>query len=175
MHPGVYVPRWHSEAVARRAAALQPARAVDLCTGCGAVARVLMAAGARVVAGDVDPRAVENARANGVDAHVADLYDGLPAIEPDVVVAVVPYVPTPELGLLHRDALAFEPLAAYDGGDDGLAVVRRVIAGAPAGATLVLELGGPQAEALGARELIRDEEGDVRGVVIPRGGSDPFG
>ncbi|HWC11956.1 MAG TPA: hypothetical protein VG455_12115, partial [Acidimicrobiales bacterium] len=43
--PGVYVPRVHSEELARRAAALLPAegRAVDLCTGTGAVAAHLSA------------------------------------------------------------------------------------------------------------------------------------
>ena len=166
VHPGVYVPRWHSEAIARAAAALRPRVAWDLCTGCGAIARVLMAAGARVVASDLDPRAVANARANGVDAHLGDLYEPLRGLTPDVVVAVAPYVPYGELGLLHRDALAFEPALAYDGGEDGLGLVRRIVAGALPGATLVLELGAPQAEALGAGELVRDDEGDVRGVVL---------
>ena len=167
VHPGVYVPRWHTEALARRAAALVPQVAVDLCTGCGALARVLMEAGARVVAGDLDPRAVANARTNGVDVHLADLYDGLPAVEPDVVIGVLPYVPTAELPLLQRDTLAFESPLSYDGGADGLALVRRAIEGRPPGATLLLELGGDQAAQLGLTDLILDEEGDVRGAVIP--------
>jgi release factor glutamine methyltransferase len=166
VHPGVYVPRWHTEALARRAAELRPRVAVDLCTGCGAIARVLMQAGARVVASDLDPRAVENARANGVEAYAGDLYDPLPDVHPDLVVAVAPYVPTPELGLLQRDTLAFESLISYDGGDDGLGIVRRIIAEAPSGATLLLELGGDQAERLGLTELVLDEEGDVRGAVL---------
>ena len=171
VHPGVYVPRWHTEALARRAAELRPAVAVDLCTGCGALARVMMQAGARVVAGDLDPRAVANARANGVDAHVADLFDGLPPVEPEVVTAVVPYVPTRELPLLQRDTLAFESPLSYDGGEDGMALVRRVIDGAPPGCTLLLELGEPQVRALGAGDPIRDDEGDVRGVVLIAPGS----
>ena len=166
MHPGVYVPRWHTEALARRAAELRPRVALDLCTGCGAVAMVMQAAGARVLASDVDPRAVENARANGVDAHVGDLYDPFPGVRPDLVTAVVPYVPTRELALLQRDTLAFESPLAYDGGDDGLAIVRRVLAGAPPGATLLLEMGEPQIGALGLGEPIRDDEGDVRAVEI---------
>jgi release factor glutamine methyltransferase len=119
------------------------------------------------VASDLDPRAVENARANGVEAYAGDLYAPLPSVQPDLVTAVAPYVPTSELGLLHRDALAFEPLAAYDGGDDGLGLVRRIIAGAPPGATLLLELGEPQVRALGTGEPILDDEGDVRGIQIP--------
>ena len=167
VHPGVYVPRWHSEALARRAAELRPRVAVDLCTGCGAIARVMMEAGARVVATDLDPRAVENARANGVEAHAGDLYAPLPDdVRPDLVTAVVPYVPTAELALLQRDTLAFESELSYDGGEDGMAIVRRVIAGAPAGCTLLLEMGEPQVRALGAGEPIVDDEGDVRGVQI---------
>ena len=59
---GVYVPRWQSEALARRAVARLPAggTAIDLCTGSGAIAKVLTTARprARVVATDVDRRAV---------------------------------------------------------------------------------------------------------------------
>src|SRR5476651_11785 len=41
--PGVYVPRWQSEPLARRAVERLPATgtAVDLCTGSGAIAKVL--------------------------------------------------------------------------------------------------------------------------------------
>ena len=44
--PGVYVPRWQTELVAARAVDRLPAAgvAVDLCTGCGAVAATLRAA-----------------------------------------------------------------------------------------------------------------------------------
>jgi release factor glutamine methyltransferase len=171
VHPGVYVPRWHTELIAERALARLPAggTAIDLCTGCGAIARVLMGRG-RVVAGDLDPVAVACARANGVDAHVADLFAGLPPLKADLVTAVVPYVPTPELGLLQRDTFAFETPLAYDGGPDGLDLLRRVIAEAPAwlepGGALILELGGEQASRLDlpGAQLIHDDEGDVRGI-----------
>ena len=79
---GVYVPRWQSEPLARRAAQRLPANgvAIDLCTGAGAIARTLMAAqpGARVVASDLDERAVACATANGVEAHHGDLFAPLP-------------------------------------------------------------------------------------------------
>jgi release factor glutamine methyltransferase len=173
VHPGVYVPRWHTELIAERALARLPAggTAIDLCTGCGAIARVLSDRG-RLVAGDLDPVAVRCAQANGVDAHVADLFDGLPPVRADVITAVAPYVPTPELPLLQRDTFAFETPLAYDGGPDGLDLLRRVIADAPdwlePGGTLILELGGGQAERLDVNEaqLIRDDEGDVRGVEM---------
>ena len=184
VHPGVYVPRWQSEALARRAAARLPAEgvAIDVCTGAGAIARTLMAArpGARVIASDVDRRAVACAKANGVEAYRGHLFEPLPrALEgrADVVVGVVPYVPTPELALLQRDTFTFESPLAYDGGPDGTDVLRRVVAESPRwlrpGGALLLELGGRQAELL-ADEMARlgyvevrtlvDEEGDVRGL-----------
>jgi release factor glutamine methyltransferase len=179
--PGVYVPRWHSEALARRALARLPADglAIDLCTGCGAVARFLSTRrpSARVVASDLDERAVACARANGVDAHLGDLFDPLPPLRADVVVGVVRYVPAPDLPLLQRDTLTFESPLSYDGGADGLAILRRAVAGAarvlrPSGA-LLLELGGAQGDALGGDlaahgfvdvTAVVDDEGDVRGV-----------
>jgi release factor glutamine methyltransferase len=182
--PGVYVPRWQSLPLARRAAGRLPDRglAVDLCTGTGAVAAVLRAErpAARVVATDADPRAVACARSNGVEAYAGDLFTGLPAAcrgATDVVVAVVPYVPTPELHVLPRDTLRFEDASHYDGGPDGTDVLRRVAIDAPRflrrGGTLLLELGGQQAETL--RPLLErrgyerlatwtDDDGDVRGL-----------
>ena len=70
VEPGVYVPRWQSEPLARLAAGLLPpaGAGVDLCCGTGALAMVMQAArpGARVVATEVDPVAVRCARRNHV-------------------------------------------------------------------------------------------------------------
>jgi release factor glutamine methyltransferase len=182
--PGVYVPRWQSEALALRAVERMPANgvAIDVCTGAGAIAKTLMARrpGARVVATDLDERAVACARRNGVDAHRGDLLAPLPRTlegRVDVIVGVVPYVPTPDLALLQRDTLTFESTLSYDGGEDGTGLLRRVVADSPRllrrGGALLLELGGEQAGALRddlARlhyvdvDVLRDEEGDVRGI-----------
>lgn len=172
--PGVYVPRWQTEALAWRAVERLPADgvAIDLCTGSGAIAKVLMAhrPGARVVASDIDSAAVACARANGVEAYQGDLFAPLPSLLADVIVGVVPYVPTPNLPLLQRDTFTFESPLAYDGGEDGLDVVRRVIDEAPAflrdGGVLLLELGGEQAAAFPDADVIADDEGDVRGIEI---------
>ena len=181
---GVYVPRWQSEQLARRAAARLPAGGVgvDLCTGSGAIAVVMAAQRphARVLATDVDARAVACAAGNGVEVYQGDLFAPLPGdlrSRVDVVVAVVPYVPAAELPLLQRDTFTFESALAYDGGPDGTEVLRRVIAGSPGwlrgGGALLLELGGDQAERIAAdlrgngfaaTTLLRDDEGDVRGV-----------
>src|SRR5919197_3590751 len=186
--PGVYVPRWQTEQLARRAVDRLPAdgTAIDVCTGSGAVAKVLMARrrGARVVATDIDERAVACAHANGVDARRGDLLEPVPrALEgsTDVVVAVVPYVPTADLPLLQRDTFTFETPLSYDGGPEGTNLLVRVVAESrrflrPGGA-LLLELGGRQAEVVGealARagftdiDVLVDEDGDVRGVEATR-------
>jgi release factor glutamine methyltransferase len=181
---GVYVPRWQSEQLALRAAQRLPDHgiAIDLCTGSGAIATVLHAhrPNARVVATEVDERSAANARANGVEVFHGDLLDPLPPElehRVDTIVGVVPYVPTPELGLLQRDTFTFETALSYDGGDDGTTHLRRAIAGAPRflrpGGALLLELGAGQPERLHddlARHgfadatVLRDEDGDIRGI-----------
>ncbi len=182
--PGVYVPRWQSEALARRAVERLPANgvAIDLCTGSGAIARILTRErpGSRIVACDVDERAVACAAANGAEVYHGDLFAPLPRTlegRVDVIVGVVPYVPTPALPLLQRDTFIFESPLAYDGGPDGTEILRRVLRGSPRflrrGGGLLLELGGDQARALSddlARfgyvdiNVLRDDERDVRGI-----------
>lgn len=189
VHPGVYVPRRQSEQLARRAVERLPATglAIDLCTGTGAIAKTLTTChpGARVLACDIDERAVVCAAANGVEVHRGDLFAPMPlALEGrvDVVVGVVPYVPTPALSLLHRDALAFESLLSYDGGIDGTELLQRVVTDSVRflrhGGALLLELGGEQADALrGDLErlgyldvsVLVDEEGDTRGIEATLG------
>lgn len=182
--PGVYVPRWQTEVLAARARERLPVggTAIDACTGAGAIACVLRAHDprARIVGTDADPASVACARRNGVEALEGDLLDPVPDTlhgAVDLVVAVVPYVPTAELGLLQRDTLTFESTRSYDGGPDGLGLLRRVAADArrflrPGGA-LLLELGGdqdavvaPELTALGYVDVttLRDEDGDVRGI-----------
>lgn len=181
---GVYVPRWQSEPLARRAAARLPAKgiAIDLCTGSGAIAKALHVArpSARVVASEIDDRAVHCASTNGVEVFAGDLFAPLPRdLEGtvDVVVGVVPYVPTRSLALLPRDTLVFESTLSYDGGEDGVNILRRVVRESgqflrPGGA-LLMELGGDEVELLQSDlagqhftvvETLFDEDGDVRGL-----------
>ena len=141
--------------------------------------------GARVVASDLDERAVTCAAANGVEVYRGDLFAPLPRMlegQVDVVVGVVPYVPTPALPLLQRDTFAFESPLSYDGGRDGTEILRRVLADSPRflrrGGGLLLELGGRQADALADDlaalgyvdvSVLTDEDGDVRGIEATRG------
>jgi release factor glutamine methyltransferase len=153
---GVFVPRPHSEALARRAVSLLPAvgMAVDLCTGSGAVAAVIGSERPRaeVVATDLDPVAVECARRNGVRALLGNLDEPLPKSwrgRVDVMTAVVPYVPTEELHLLPRDVLANELRRALDGGPRGTTLLVRAAEAAARwlrpGGSVILEIGGDQA------------------------------
>jgi release factor glutamine methyltransferase len=162
VRPGVFVPRPHTETLAIRASVLVPddGVCVDLCTGSGAVAVVVMAAhnAANVVGTDIDPVAVACARENGVDARLGDLDEPLPHSlhgRVDVMTAVVPYVPTEALHLLPRDVLAYEPRRALDGGDGGTVMLVRAAEGAARlvrpGGSVLLELGGTQANLVSAR------------------------
>ncbi len=183
--PDVYVPRFHSEELALRAATLlRPhGRAVDLCTGAGAIAAYLMhtVPSACVVGVDVDEPAVVCARGNGVPTVRADLDGALRAAMFDVVTAVAPYVPTGDLRLLPADVQRYEAPLALDGGADGLDLVRRVVEGASRllhrGGWLLTEVGGeqdralaPQLAAAGFDEPTSwlDAEGDLRGIAAQR-------
>jgi release factor glutamine methyltransferase len=170
--------------LAERAAELLPSdgRAIDLGTGSGAIALVLIERrpSASVLGTERDPVAASCARQNGVPLVEGDLFEGTPASwrgTVDVIVAVLPYVPTDELAYLPRDVREFEPTTALDGGDDGLVVVRRAVTEARQwlrpGGHILLEIGGAQPDALvptleesqfGAIRVICDAEGDVRGV-----------
>jgi release factor glutamine methyltransferase len=189
VEPGVYVPRWQTEPLARRAATLLPSRgvAVDLCTGAGTIAAVLAAAEptARVLATELDENAARCAERNGIEVFEGFLDDPLPRafqLGVDVMTAVVPYVPTDSLRLLPRDVRAFEPWLALDGGVDGMdllaEVPRRSTGWLRSGGWLLMELGGDQAEPLGqllqdlgfdGREIMTDEEGDPRAICARLG------
>jgi release factor glutamine methyltransferase len=163
--PGVFVPRPETEGLAERAAihlraAGQRPLAVDLCTGCGAIACFLAAEvpGARVVATELDPQALAWAQANtaihGIELLPGDLDGPLPAElagRVDVLCANVPYVPTGAIATLPRDVRDREPRLALDGGPDGLDVLRRVVARAghwlAPGGWLVCEIGDDQGQA----------------------------
>ena len=73
-----------------------------------------------------------------------------------LLVANLPYIPSGELAALPAE-VRVEPTLALDGGPDGLALVRRLVAEAPAllgpGGVLALEIGAGQAPA--TAELLR--------------------
>lgn len=185
--PGVFVPRRRTELLVAEAAALvRPGDVVvDLCCGSGAVGAALLARAPDVVlhAADLDPVAVRCARRNlpDVPVHEGDLFGALPSGlrgRVDVLSANVPYVPTAAVPLMPTEARDHEPRTALDGGDDGLAVARRVIDGAGSwlavGGVLLFETSAeqvPAAVALLARagldpRVVTEEE---RGATVVAG------
>jgi release factor glutamine methyltransferase len=143
VEPGVFVPRRRTEFLVDQAAEQAPDASVvvDLCCGSGAVGVALAAVlgPLELHAADIDPAAVRCARRNVAPVngtvHTGDLFAALPGElrgRIDILAANVPYVPTREVGLLPSEARDHESLVALDGGADGLDVLRRVAAEAPA-------------------------------------------
>ncbi|MEU5787029.1 putative protein N(5)-glutamine methyltransferase [Micromonospora purpureochromogenes] len=189
--PGVFVPRGRTALLVEAAAAVAgPAPAVvDLCCGSGGTTLALAGrlAPRWLAAVDVDPAAVACARRNlaGRDVPVltGDLYDPLPPAwrgRLDLVVANAPYVPTEAVALLPAEARLHEAPVALDGGADGLAVLRRVAAGAvdwlAPGGHLVVEVSETQADVLCAAmsalglvpAVVREPEWDATAVTARR-------
>jgi release factor glutamine methyltransferase len=159
--PGVFVPRRRTELLARTALAeaaarTQPARSpvvvVEMCCGVAPVAACLPA-DVEVHVADVSAVALEWARTNAPRAalHEGDLYDALPRKlrgRVDVLVANAPYVPTDRIADMPPEARDHEPVAALDGGDDGVDLHRRLAAEArewlAPGGVLLVETGRSQ-------------------------------
>jgi release factor glutamine methyltransferase len=159
--PRVLVPRPETEVLLEAALAALPegGSALDLCTGSGVIGVTLaLERAAAVTATDLSPGALEVARENAralrasVSFLEGDLFAPVPAgARFDVVASNPPYVPSGELAGLQREVQR-EPRLALDGGPDGLAVLRRIVAGAPgvlaAGGTLAVEVHETHAEVL---------------------------
>jgi release factor glutamine methyltransferase len=163
--PDVLVPRpeteglvaWALEALAERP---EPVVA-DLGTGSGAIACAIAQAAPRAevlaveLSGGALAVASRNVRALGLATRVrllaGDLFAPLGSIPAslDLVVTNPPYLPSAVIASLPPEVSRHEPRAALDGGPDGLAVIRRIVAGAPAvlrpAGLLLMEIGEEQA------------------------------
>jgi len=159
----VLIPRPETEGLVQWAIEIlrdQPAAIVaDIGTGSGsiacALARSLPALSVLAVERSLPALhiAALNVRKLGLSRRVMLLAGDLVApIAPsrlDLVVANPPYIPTAVVASLPPEVSGFEPLEALDGGPDGMTVMRRIIAGAPAalrpGGRLIMEIGEDQA------------------------------
>jgi release factor glutamine methyltransferase len=168
--PGVFVPRRRTELLARTA--LERTRTVpvghggpvvvEMCCGVAPVAASLEGADAEVHASDVDPAALGCARSNAPSAvlHLGDLYDALPTGllgRVGVLAANAPYVPSDRVADMPPEARDHEPLAALDGGADGVDLHRRLAAEAarwlaPGGVLLIETSTGQAPLTAGAME-----------------------
>jgi release factor glutamine methyltransferase len=160
----VLIPRPDTETTVDVALALvgDEGRVVDIGTGSGAIALALKQArpALEVLAVDRSPDAAAVARANAerlalaVEVLEGDLLAPVAARGPfALVVSNPPYIPTADIAALAVEVRK-EPHAALDGGRDGLELVRRLIADAPAllapGGALAMEIGAGQASAVAA-------------------------
>jgi release factor glutamine methyltransferase len=179
--PRVLIPRPETELLVEAALGALPAggRALDLCTGSGAIAisLALERPGARVLATDVSADALavaaENLRRLGAESVVelarGDLWAAVHASAGpfDVITANPPYVPSGEVPGLAREVRR-EPCIALDGGQDGLDLVGRIVAGAPErlapGGLLAVELH----ETHGARFVALCGEAGLVGAEVRR-------
>ena len=181
---GVLIPRPETEHLVEAAldwCATQgdrPLRVVDVGTGSGAIAAVVAkhVPSAHVTAIDISADALTIARRNmvyaGLDARVslicADLLDALSG-PLDLIAANLPYIPRDEIEALEPDIRDYEPRMALDGGLDGLDLIRRLLARAPAvlgqPSLLLLEIDHRQADPVANLCSRRLADANVR--VIP--------
>jgi release factor glutamine methyltransferase len=196
--PDVLVPRPETEtvvaaalaAVDRTGARSRALRIADLGVGSGAILIALLVElpNASAIGTDRNPaalaRARENARRLGVAPRAAFIAcDFGAAVAPgcDLVVTNPPYVRTDEIAELEPDVREFDPLAAIDGGLDGLAAYRVIAVHARhiliPGTHLIAEIGKGQGDAVaalfaaagfGGIRIVPDLAGISRAVVAVR-------
>ena len=159
--PDVLIPRQETEELCEwglKFLKKHPApRALDLCTGSGAIAVTLKhrCLRAEVTASDLSEGALKvaqkNALANGVNVRFlkGDLWEPLRGVTFDLILSNPPYIPTQDCETLQPEVMR-EPRMALDGGKDGLDFYRRIADGAREhlnpGGMIAVELGVGEAE-----------------------------
>ena len=142
---------------------------IDLCTGSGCIALSLAHAfpDSTVYAVDIQPHAIELVTKNMRAARItncipvlSDLYDALPPLQADIIVANPPYISETEYRTLEPHITKWEDPQALVAADDGLAIITKIIAHAPRflhpvrtdahniPAQLWIEIGATQADAV---------------------------
>lgn len=174
----------------------RPLKILDLGTGSGAIAVALAAElpHAQIWAVDISSAALaiaeRNAQRHGSAQRIrflaGDLFEPLvgQAVQFDMIVSNPPYISRQEFVHLSAEIRAHEPLTALDGGEDGLAYYRRMVAGAPqflaTGGALLCEIGASQGDAVTklfvsaggfeAPAIYQDLAGKDRVVAAMKGG-----
>jgi release factor glutamine methyltransferase len=144
----------------------RPLRILDLGTGTGCLLLTLLAElpHATGIGCDISAEAVATAASNARRLGVADRSEFVVAdmLSPgfgspgfggpfDLIISNPPYIPSAVVAGLERHVRDFDPLAALDGGADGLRFYRALVSGFAAlvpDGWLVLEIGYDQAEAV---------------------------
>lgn len=137
-------------------------RVLDICTGSGALALYLARRfpEAELTASDISQPALQVALYNAgkyeTDMKIlrSDLFENIDGSF-DLITANPPYIPSELIETLDPEVRDKEPRLALDGGEDGLDIIRRLLAEAPsrlrAGGLLLMEHGHDQGAA--ARSL----------------------
>lgn len=162
--PAVLIPRPETEGVVdevtRVLHAIVKPRIADVGCGSGCIAVAVARAmpNAELIALDASPAALaiarENAARHGTASRIefleGDLLEPLKPGELDAVVSNPPYIPDDELDALEPEVSEHEPRAALSGGEDGFAVIQRLLPAAQRalqpGGFLVMEIGHGQDE-----------------------------
>lgn len=158
----VLIPRQETELLAETAIQLMRFKSystvLDLCTGSGCVAiSIAKYSRAAVSAADISSAALDVAKKNARDLGVnirlveGDLFENIPE-RFDIITANPPYIAQNVYEGLMREVREHEPRLALVAPDNGLAFYRRIAAQAGAhmnaGATLLMEIGDEQGEAV---------------------------
>ena len=139
----------------------KPLRLLDLGTGSGCILITLLVELPEVAGTgtDINPGALELARDNAAALGVADRaqfvvsdwFEGLTG-RYEIIVSNPPYIASAEIAGLAPEVARHDPLAALDGGADGLDAYRSIAAAAPQflapGGALIVEIGYTQAESV---------------------------
>ena len=141
VNPSVLIPRFETEILVETAGKyLKPgAKVLDLGTGSGCIAIALAKEfpGAEFLACDISKEALKVAAQNAllqgvnIDFKEGDLFEACDLQDEafDLIVSNPPYIATGDFPSLQPE-IGYEPRIALDGGEDGLAFYRRIIAGA---------------------------------------------
>lgn len=196
--PDVLIPRPETECLVEQALPLLDTRrclnVLDLGTGSGAIVLALARERPhhRYRASDISENALGVARRNAGRHGLRDRIDffcgtWLDALNPrgtgfDVIVSNPPYIAREQIDRLQPEIARYEPRTALDGGENGLAGIRRILHQAPhylhTAGTLLMEIGEDQRVAIetlvqeigayGPPTFFHDYAGAVRGVRITR-------
>lgn len=175
-------------AVQAAAAAQGTCRLLDLGTGTGAIALALLSQEprAQAVASDISVDALATACANADINGVGERFSAVRSHWFDaiggrfhVIVSNPPYIPSKDIASLERDVRDYDPLAALDGGDDGLDAYRLIAAGCKShledNGVVAVEIGHDQAadvesifehQGLRLEQTARDLGGVMRALLF---------